>query len=177
MDLGLISVRYARALLKACMEANVSKAVYNDMQTLAANYAHLPELKMTIGNPMLSKEQKKQLLKVAAGDDRCELTDRFVGLVVDEGREGIMQFIAHSFIGLYRKQYHIISAKLVTATAPTQQVETQLKQLVGEHARGDVEFNSEVDPDIIGGFVLEYDTYRMDASIKSQLNTILSKLK
>jgi len=33
-----------------------------------------------------------------------------------------------------------------------------------------------VKPELIGGFVLEYDTYRMDASVKSQLNTILSQL-
>ena len=36
---------------------------------------------------------------------------------------------------------------------------------------------AEVNPDIIGGFILEYDTYRMHASVKSQLNSILKKLK
>jgi F-type H+-transporting ATPase subunit delta len=40
-----------------------------------------------------------------------------------------------------------------------------------------VEFATEVNPDIIGGFILEYDTYRMDASVKAQLNNILSTLK
>ncbi|MBR5928383.1 MAG: F0F1 ATP synthase subunit delta, partial [Prevotella sp.] len=41
---------------------------------------------------------------------------------------------------------------------------------------GTVEFESEVDPDIIGGFILEYDTYRMDASVKTKLNSILTQL-
>ena len=40
-----------------------------------------------------------------------------------------------------------------------------------------LEFETQVDPDIIGGFVLEYDTYRMDASVKSRLNDILQTLK
>ena len=40
-----------------------------------------------------------------------------------------------------------------------------------------LEFETEVDPDIIGGFILEYDTYRMDASVKSQLSNILNTLK
>ena len=178
MDLGLISVRYARALLKASVEAQNSDKVYADMQTLAASYAEVSALRATIDNPMLSKSQKGDLLTAAMGGTSCELTKRFIGLVLDEGRENIMQFIANSFITLYRKQNNLIKARLVTASAPSQQVEALLKQLVGSKTSGSkVEFVSEVDPDIIGGFVLEYDTYRMDASIKTQLKAILSKLK
>ena len=178
MDLGLISVRYARALLKASVEAQNSDKVYADMQTLAASYAEVSALRATIDNPMLSKSQKGDLLTAAMSGTSCELTKRFIGLVLDEGRENIMQFIANSFITLYRKQNNLIKARLVTASAPSQQVEAHLKQLVGSKTSGSkVEFVSEVDPDIIGGFVLEYDTYRMDASIKTQLKAILSKLK
>ena len=178
MDLGLISVRYARALLKASVEAQNSDKVYADMQTLAASYAEVSALRATIDNPMLSKSQKGDLLAAAMGGTSRELTKRFIGLVLDEGRENIMQFIANSFITLYRKQNNWIKARLVTASAPSQQVEAHLKQLVGSKTSGSkVEFVSEVDPDIIGGFVLEYDTYRMDASIKTQLKAILSKLK
>ena len=178
MDLGLISVRYARALLKASVEAQTSDKVYAEMQTLAASYAEVPELKATIDNPMLSKSQKGDLLAAACGGASCELTKRFIVMVLDEGRENIMLFIATSFITLYRKQNNLIKARLVTASEPSQQVEVRLRQLVESKTSGSkVEFVSEVDPDIIGGFVLEYDTYRMDASIKSQLSTILSKLK
>jgi F-type H+-transporting ATPase subunit delta len=49
--------------------------------------------------------------------------------------------------------------------------------MVESKTNGTVEFETEVDPDIIGGFILEYDTFRMDASVKSKLNTILTQLK
>ena len=42
MDLGLISVRYARALLKAGIEASVSDRVYSDMLTVTESYAKVP---------------------------------------------------------------------------------------------------------------------------------------
>ena len=61
MDLGLISVRYARALLKASNQEKQSEQVYADMQTLAAEYVNVPELSVTIANPMLSREQKEAL--------------------------------------------------------------------------------------------------------------------
>ena len=52
-----------------------------------------------------------------------------------------------------------------------------MKAMVESKTHGTVEFNTEVDPNIIGGFILEYDTYRMDASVKTKLNTILNQLK
>jgi len=52
-----------------------------------------------------------------------------------------------------------------------------MRQMVESRTKGTVEFESEVNPDIIGGFILEYDTYRMDASVKSKLNSILTTLK
>lgn len=49
--------------------------------------------------------------------------------------------------------------------------------MVQARTKGSVEFNTEIDPDIIGGFILEYDTYRLDASVKAKLNSILTQLK
>ncbi|WP_308269909.1 F0F1 ATP synthase subunit delta, partial [Prevotella sp.] len=87
-----------------------------------------------------------------------------------------MQFIANSFVTLYRKHNNLISAKLTTACPIDSNTEKKMRQLVEGRTNGTVEFQTEVNPNIIGGFVLEYDTYRMDASVKRQLNTILSQL-
>ena len=147
------------------------------MSSLSESYIKVPELRFTIDNPMLSKDKKEQLLTIAAGGKPCELTTTFLKLVLQEDREGITQFIAHSFISLYRKQKNLIQAKLLTATALTPETENKLRQLVVGMTNGTVEFTTEVNPDIIGGFILEYDTYRMDTSVKSRLNNILSELK
>ncbi len=177
MDLGLISVRYARALLKASDNERLSEQVYADMQTIAASYVNVPELSVTIANPMLSKDQKSSILTAAAGEKACPLTKRFVGLVLQEGREKIMQFIANSFITLYRKENNLVQAKLTTAANLSADVEDKLRRLVQSQTNGTVEFSTEIDKDLIGGFVLEYDTYRLDASVKRQLSSILSALK
>jgi len=177
MDLGLISVRYARALLKASDEAHLSANVYSDMQALAESYIRVPELRFTIDNPMLSKDKKATLLKVAAGEKCCVLTETFLKLVLKEDRESMVQFMANSFITLYRRQNNLIRAKLVTATNVSSVMERKLRQLVESKTSGTVEFETEVKPEILGGFVLQYDTYRMDASVKSKLSSILSRLK
>jgi F-type H+-transporting ATPase subunit delta len=51
-----------------------------------------------------------------------------------------------------------------------------MKQMVASKTNAVVEFQTEVDPSLVGGFVLEYDTYRLDMSVKRQLNDILKQL-
>ena len=177
MDIGVISVRYARALLKSSTDAKIEDSVYKDMQVLAKSYIDVPELRFTIDNPMLSKDIKENLLVTAAGSNVCELTKTFISHVLKEGREEIMQFMANSYITLYRKQKNVIRGKLITAAAVSDDTEQKMRQMVESNTNGTVEFETEVEPDIIGGFILEYDTYRMDASVKSKLNGILTQLK
>lgn len=177
MEIGVISVRYARALLKGATEAKLEDAVYKDMQMLAASYVSVPELRMVIDNPMLSKDSKLSVLVTAVGDAPVALTRAFLGVVLDNGREDIIQFMANSYVTLYRKQKNIIRGKLTTATAVQPAAEQKMRSMVQGKTNGTVEFETEVNPDIIGGFILEYDTYRMDASVKSKLATILTVLE
>ncbi len=177
MDIGVISVRYARALLKSATDAKIETDVYKEMQTLAKSYAEVPQLRQTIDNPMLSKDTKQQLLLTAVGEKPCELTKAFISLVLKEDRENVMQFIANSYVTLYRQQKNVIRGRLITAAAVSPATEQKMRQMVESKTNGTVEFETEVNPDIIGGFILEYDTYRMDASVKSKLNSILQTLK
>ena len=177
MDIGVISVRYARALLKSATEQKLADDVYKDMQTLAESHMRVPQLRFTIENPMLGKDKKKQLMLTACGTERTKLTDRFVELVLNEDRENILQFMANSYITLYRQQKNVIPGRLITATTVSPETEQKMRKMVESRTNGTVEFVTEVNPDIIGGFILEYDTYRMDASVKAQLNNILNTLK
>ena len=177
MDIGVISVRYARALLKSATDQRLDDQVYTEMQLLAKSYLEVPQLRHTIDNPMLSKDSKEQLLLTAVGGSPTELTKAFIQLVLKEGREPVMQFIANSFVTLYRQQKNIIRGRLITAARVSAQTEQKMRQMVESKTQGPVEFETDVNPDIIGGFILEYDTYRMDASVKSKLNNILNTLK
>ena len=117
MDIGVISVRYARALLKSATDAKIETAVYQEMQTMAKTYVEVPQLRQTIDNPMLSKDTKLALLLTAAGAEPSELTKAFLQLVLKEDRENVMQFIANSYVTLYRQQKNVIRGRLITAAA------------------------------------------------------------
>ena len=176
MDIGVISVRYARALLKSATDQKLEDKVYQEMMNLANSYLEVPQLRQTIDNPMLSKDKKEALLQTAAGENPWMLTKSCISLVRKEDRENVIQFMANSYVTLYRKQKNVIRGKLTTAARVSAQTEQKMRQMVESKTNGTVEFETEVNPDIIGGFILEYDTFRMDASVRSKLNTILTQL-
>ena len=177
MDIGVISVRYARALLKSATDQKLEDQVYQEMQLMAKSYIDVPQLRQTIAGPMLTKDKKEALLLTAVGGEPTPLTRAFIALVLKEDREPVMQFIANSYVTLYRQQKNVIRGRLITAARVSAQTEQKMRQMVESKTNGTVEFETEVNPDIIGGFILEYDTYRMDASVKAKLNNILTTLK
>jgi len=170
-------MRYARALLKSATDAKLDDNVYQEMMTVSKSYIDVPALRQTIDNPMLSKDKKEALLLVAAGEKPSALTRSFISLVLKADRENMIQFMANSYVTLYRKQKNVIRGKLTTAARVSAETEQKMRQMVESKTNGTVEFETEVNPDIIGGFILEYDTFRMDASVKSKLNSILNTLK
>ena len=100
MDIGLISVRYALALLNGAKEANNETEVYNCMRSLFNAFLEVKPLREAMNNPTLSKEQKNQLLLTVFQNEVPTILKRFITLVLNESREELLQFMAASYITL-----------------------------------------------------------------------------
>lgn len=176
MDLGIISVRYAKALLKFASEKGEVRNVYQSMQTLTESFQTIPSLRQTLENPIVDNDRKLHILTLAAGKDICESLRQFFLLVLKNRRVTMIQFIAHSFIDSYRKQNHLINCELTVPVSLDDVQLNRLKKLVNEKTNNEVEFIVNVDPSIIGGFVMEYDSTCLDASIAGRLKNIKKSL-
>ncbi|MDY3268710.1 MAG: F0F1 ATP synthase subunit delta [Phocaeicola sp.] len=172
MNTGVVSRRYAKALLDYAMNNGNEEKVYKEIHTLAGHFARVPELRKTVDNPVLSKDKKHALLVEAAGGEGIsEELKRFFMLVLDGKREKFLQFMTWSFIDLYRERKHILVGKLITAVESPQLVE-HIRKKAGEKTNSTVEIRTEIDPSIIGGFIMELDGYRLDASVDYQLRKV-----
>ena len=146
MNTGIISSRYAKALLKLVNETGNGEAVYSQVRSILAS----PDTMPAVLEPELQ---------------------RFTELLVRKNRVEYVKFIFHSFIDQYNESRHIVPAHLKTAVlAPS--LERKLKELLESRLGGTVVISSEVDPSIIGGFVLTIDDKLLDASVSTQLEQI-----
>ena len=128
MDLGIISMRYAKALLKFAAEHKEEERVYAEMGNVTAAFAKVEALQHALLNPVLTDAQREQLLATAAGSEKdlTATTRRFIHLVVTKGRADMMQLIARSYGTLYRRERHIIEGSLTVPVSLTPELTERL---------------------------------------------------
>ena len=173
MNNGLIPFRYAKALYKYSFEKGNTEKVYNEMKTIVSSFEHNSELQKTLSNPYLSKEDKKELLLSAAGNEREDDYVGFVKLILDSKREEYALQMALAYIDIYRKANNIAKVQIITAAELGKEEMDRLGELVQRSCKGTtLEFTYKVDPKIIGGFVVDVDSVRMDASISNEIEQL-----
>lgn len=178
MDQGLIPRRYAKALFKAGAERKVNSSLYDIMKALVAAFAAQPGLQEAVANPFVPAADKTALLTGAvrgASDNKGALATYgdFLALLAENKRVDMARNIANAFVDLYRKENHIAKVEVVSAAPLDPALEQRLKGIIGKHLNGGtMEYSSRVDPDLIGGFVVNVDSERLDASVRNELKQL-----
>jgi F-type H+-transporting ATPase subunit delta len=162
---------YARALYDAALERGNVGDVQEQLASVAEAMAEMPQLRSVIGNPQVDAGSKAAVLEAAAGEPD-ELVSNFLKLVAQKGRAG-------SIDGIHAELDRIVAQAEgqlnVTLTTAYELSEEEAKDIVAriEKASGrKVEALRKVDPDLIGGIVLEAGSLRADASVRGRLDRL-----
>lgn len=176
MNSGTISMRYVRALFRYALEKKAEETVFSEMKNLSESFAKNPNLRGALDSPVLGTKGKLNLIITAAGGNVSDVFTRFIELVLHQRRENHLQTISLLYQDKYRKYKNITVGRLITAFPVNDAITNKVSQLVKKDHTGTIEFVTEVDPKITGGFVLYIDSYRLDASVSSQLRRIKEQL-
>ena len=181
MNAGIISNRYARALLLFAQNAQTEDRVYDEMLCLSTVYFDNPELKEFFDNPIASYEEKEKLLLLASGGEKniSPTTAQFVRFVVAKGKERMMQFIALAYQNLYREEKKIVSAQIVSAKEMSEANLQKIVQMIERKYNledSSLQLDVKTNPDLIGGFVLRVGNDKLDASVSGELNVVRRKI-
>ena len=178
MDNGRISVRYARALFQIAQEQGCEEAVYDGLTRFAHNYLlAIAQFNEVLSDPMVAREEKIKLIEMATGEPLHDTLKQFIAFVVDQKREDKMFFIAMKYMEMYRAKHHILNTHVTTATELPEPTYDKIKAFFKQTFDSDAELEVHIDPSLIGGFILDIENTRMDASVVGQLNALKNKLK
>jgi len=172
MNRGIISTRYAKALLSYALERGAEEKVYLQISQLSKSFFEVPDLEKSLTSPIHSQETKISLVRTAAGGNVSDEFIRFTEIVFCNKREYLLRTIALAFIFLYHKYKNISICSLITAVPTSIDVEEKIKKLITGKTHGSVELEKSVDPEIEGGFIFELNFNRLDASVSTQLSRI-----
>jgi F-type H+-transporting ATPase subunit delta len=105
------------------------------------------------------------------------LTMAYLTLLVNKNREGYLPEIAAEFAVQYKAMQGITSVKVTTAAPLSDAVLADLKArlLASGVTNPHLDIETKVDAELVGGFVLEFDNKRYDASVANKLAELKSE--
>jgi F-type H+-transporting ATPase subunit delta len=175
MNDSKISVRYSKALFQSALEKNILDKVNQDM-IFISEICKVPEIKEFLKSPVIIPSKKKAILQNMLGENVDKITLSLIDLVVDNGRESYIPAIARVFIHNTKEFRGITDSVLTTAVKVDDKVKSQIIELISKIFKTTVDLKENIDPDIIGGFILQIDDKYIDASIKNKLRKIRKEL-
>jgi F-type H+-transporting ATPase subunit delta len=174
MSVTRIASRYAKSLIDLAQDQGNLDRVKEDVLTFDKAVTESRDLYLLLKSPIIHADKKKQVLKALFEKGFDKTTMAFLEIITSKGREPFLHDIAREFMAQYKKIRHISTVFLRTARALPKEVVEQIRKKLEESTETDttVEIITEVDPDLIGGFVAEFDNKRYDASVAHQLEQL-----
>ena len=134
-----------------------------------------PELRTVLRNPQLEPQAKAGILSDLVGDEDV-LFRNFLQVVAEKGRAGELEEIAREFDRLVAREQRRLTVELVTARELTDAEAGEIIGQIEQQAGRKVEATRSVDPNLVGGIVLQAGSYRVDASVRGRLERLRHEL-
>ena len=176
MNQGLISRRYASALWLYASNNGQEDRVYAETKLLGSGFTRYSSLKRVLSNPILSRDKKLAVVTMIVEENISHVLTNFLRLIFTNKREEFLQTICLCFETIYLKEKKILKASLVTAAPVDSDMEQRIIQKIEKGTGHTIHLSAAVNPAILGGCIITVDTWRLDASVTTQLKRIKESL-
>ena len=167
---------YARALFHAAKEQGRVGEVHEEVGDFADAAAQVPELRALLENPEIDPRAKQAALgELLAGGE--ELVRNFLLVLVEKGRAGEVDEIRRELDALVAAEERRLEVELTTAYELSDDEAKEILAQIERRAGRTVEATRRVDPTLIGGFVLQAGSLRVDASVRGRLEGLRQEIK
>jgi len=134
------------------------------------------ETKEFLHSPIIIPSKKEAIFHKMVEGNIEKITLSLLDLIVKNGRESFIPAIARNFIHETKKFKGITESVLTTAIKVDDNVRKQIIDLISTVFNTEVELKENLDPEIVGGFILQVDDNYIDASIRNKLRKIKKEL-
>jgi F-type H+-transporting ATPase subunit delta len=175
MSILRVVSRYAKSLFELSNSDGRLESIHDDVMNAWDVVKH-KEFNSFLKSPIISVSKKKEVLKAIFSKFDPSLLNTF-HVMADHKREAYISDFCRAFHLLYNKENHVSAVRLVSAVKLSDEIVNNLlktfksKGLLEEK----VELVKDVNPSIIGGFILEFDGQVYNASLAHKLDQMSKK--
>lgn len=173
MSVYRVASRYAKSLIELAQEQGKLERVLEDVNSFKSVLQNR-DLHLFIKSPIIHVDKKTKVMEKIFAGKYDVLTMAFIRILIAKGREEYLPEIADEFVHQYKVLKHISTVRVITATALS---EASIKNIHDQLQKSDatdlkVEIVTEVRPDLIGGFIIQFDDKVYDASVAHKLEQL-----
>ena len=170
--------RYASALFDLASENGSVTAVETDLETLGVALRESDDLASATTNPQLSRNAQAQAVAAVAKHLKLsDLTTKFLGVLAGNRRLSKLPEMIAAFKTIAAAQRGEVSATVTSAHPLTDDQVKTLKDKLTARVGRTVMLSADTDPDLLGGLVVTIGSERIDASIRTRLNSLSQAMK
>jgi F-type H+-transporting ATPase subunit delta len=168
-----IGYRYAKSIYGLADERKEVEPVWSDMRVISETLKGSRELRGLMASPLVPESKKQTILDLIFGKVlKTELVPHLIEIIVRKGREPFLLNVADAFLDLYDKEHKILRGTLVSASALSEEAIKQVKAIMEKQTGQTFEFDTEIDPELIGGFTLKIGDSLFDGSISGSIRKV-----
>jgi len=171
--LNNITTPYAEAFLQVAESTNEVDQIIDQSKSILELWDQSPEFSDAMSSPILEIESKKKVLEKIFAKEVSPSFMNLLKLLADRQRIGYLDSVLERLLELYREQRNIALATVTSATSLTEgQQEKILKTVQSIAGTDNLELDLKVDPNLIGGFVINVGSKVIDASLSGQVRRL-----
>jgi F-type H+-transporting ATPase subunit delta len=164
---------YAQAFMSVAQSHDLAEQFGSEIRSLLELMKNSPELVEFLGNPTIGQENKKAVLNRILGEEINPYMRNFLMLLVDKGRIFCVEAIGKEYLAQLRKVNQTVLAEVTSAVELTEgQMSTVRDKVKAMTGAREVEIESTIDGDLLGGVIIKVASQVLDASLRGQLRRI-----
>lgn len=168
---------YAQALMSLAQTNDLTDRFGEDVNALLTLIKESDEFSRFLESPLFKPEQKKAVLQQLLGEQLHPYMRNFLMLLVDRRRMPMLPAICKQYQVLLRELNQAVLAEVTSAIELNdEQKQAVREKVIGMTGARQVDLETKVDPDLIGGVIIKVGSQIIDASLRGQLRRISLRL-
>lgn len=169
MNRSVLNNRYAKALLALAGENNLLERSYADLKLVNEVFSMHKELKVLLKSPVVRITRKQAVIRHLFENKLHPLILNYMLIIVRKQRGHLLDGISGSYLKVYKQMLGIETVRITTAAPLDEKIREKALLASRELTPHEIEFEENVNPDIIGGFILDMGDMQYNASVQYRM--------
>lgn len=169
----LIADRYSDALVEIAKDGKLTfEQISTDLNLVKNILTTSKDLGECLTNPLVSTENKKEIIEKVFSSEINELIVNFLKVLVDKNRFDIFADVLDAYSKSLDKENNISRIQVTSAVEMSDDSKKKLKQKLEEKMKKNVVLDLDINPDIIAGLLIKIGDNIIDMSLKHKLEDL-----